>query len=138
MVDEGTEFGARVARHLRDDIVVWMTTVTPAGRPVPMPVWFLWDGDESVRMYSRRTPRLRNIEANPSISLNFAGDSGGGDIVVLSGTAAADAGLPPADEDAEYVAKYRDHIARLGMTPATFAQSYEVPVQIRIRGVRGH
>ena len=67
VVDEGTEFGARLARHLREEIVVWMTTVTPAGEPVPMPVWFFWDGDESVRMYSRRSPRVRNVEANPHV-----------------------------------------------------------------------
>ena len=138
MVDEGTEFGARVARHLREEIVVWMTTVTPAGEPVPMPVWFFWDGGESVRMYSRRSPRVRNIEANPHVSLNFAGDGGGGDVVVLSGTATADPDMPPADQDADYVAKYSDHIARIGMTPETFAQAYEVPVRIQVTRVRGH
>ena len=52
VIDQGTEFGARVARHLREEIVVWMTTVTPAGSPLPSPVWFLWDGAESVVMYS--------------------------------------------------------------------------------------
>ena len=138
MVDEGTEFGARVARHLREEIVVWMTTVAPAGGPVPMPVWFLWDGDETVRVYSRRSRRLRNIEANPHVSLNFAGDGGGGDIVVLSGTATADPALPPANEDADYVTKYRDHIARIGLTPETFALRYEIPVRIQLTRVRGH
>ena len=138
MVDEGTEFGARVARHLREEIVVWMTTVAPAGGPVPMPVWFLWDGNETVRVYSRRSPRLRNIEANPHVSLNFAGDGGGGDIVVLSGTATADPALPPANEDADYVTKYRDHIARIGLTPETFALRYEIPVRIQLTRVRGH
>jgi len=138
VVDEGTEFGARVARHLREEIVVWMTTVAPAGGPVPMPVWFLWDGDETVRVYSRRSPRLRNIEANPHVSLNFAGDGGGGDIVVLSGTATADPALPPANEDADYVTKYRDHIARIGLTPETFALRYEIPVRIQLTRVRGH
>ena len=137
MVDEGTEFGARVARHLREEIVVWMTTVAPAGGPVPMPVWFLWDGDETVRVYSRRSPRLRNIEANPHVSLNFAGDGGGGDIVVLSGTATADPALPPANEDADYVTKYRDHIARIGLTPETFALRSEIPVRIQLTRVRG-
>ena len=34
MIDESTEFGARVARDLRDEIVVWMTTVTPVGSPL--------------------------------------------------------------------------------------------------------
>ena len=44
VIDEGTEFGARVARHLREDVVVWLTTVTPSGAPLPAPVWFIWDG----------------------------------------------------------------------------------------------
>jgi len=138
VVDEGTEFGARVARHLREDIVVWMTTVTPSGAPVPMPVWFIWDGGESVRMYSRQSPRVRNIEANPHVSLNFAGDGGGGDVVVLSGTATVDRAMPPAKEDADYLAKYSDHIARIGRTPETFAQTYEVPVRIELTRLRGH
>jgi hypothetical protein len=41
MIDEGTEFGARAARHLRDDRIVWLTTVIPAGVPLPSPMWFL-------------------------------------------------------------------------------------------------
>jgi hypothetical protein len=40
-IDEGTEFGARVARRLREEIVVWLTTVTPAGTPLPRPVGFV-------------------------------------------------------------------------------------------------
>ena len=138
MLDESTDLGARVARHLRDEIVVWMTTVTPAGEPLPMPVWFVWDGGELVRMHSRRSARVRNIEANPHVSLNFSGDGRGGDIVVLSGRATAGAGLPRADEDPEYLEKYREHIARIGMTPATFTQRYEVPVRIELTRVRGH
>jgi len=80
VIDRSTEFGARVARHLREEIVVWMTTVTPDGAPLPMPVWFIWDGAESVVMYSQDGARVRNIESNPRVTLNFAGDGGGGDI----------------------------------------------------------
>jgi PPOX class probable F420-dependent enzyme len=89
-------------------------------------------------MHSRRSARVRNIEANPAVSLNFSGDGRGGDIVVLSGRATAGGGLPQADHDPEYLAKYRDHIARIGMTPETFAQRYEVPVRIELTRVRGH
>jgi PPOX class probable F420-dependent enzyme len=138
VVDEGTEFGARVARHLREEIVVWMTTVTPRGGPLPMPVWFVWDGGELVRMHSRRSARLRNIQANPHVSLNFSGDGRGGDVVVLSGTATADPDMPRADHDTHYLAKYHDHIARIGMTPEAFAQRYAVPVRIELTRVRGH
>jgi PPOX class probable F420-dependent enzyme len=138
MIDESSEFGARVARHLREEIVVWLTTVTPAGSPLPMPVWFLWDGSESVVMYSMNGVRIRNLESNPRVALNFSGDGGGGDIVVLSGQATIDRDTPPADQAAEYRAKYHEHIARIGMTPETFAERYSVPVRIQLSRVRGH
>jgi PPOX class probable F420-dependent enzyme len=91
-----------------------------------MPVWFLWDGAESVVMYSMPGARVGNVEANPRVTLNFAGDGKGGDIVVLSGRAAIDR------------AKYDEHIARIGMTPETFAQRYSVPVRIHLERLRGH
>ena len=138
MFDEGTEFGSRVARHLREEIVVWMTTVTPGGEPLPMPVWFIWDGDATVVMYSLPSARVRNVESNPHVTLNFHGDGRGGDIVVLSGLAEVDRDAPPASESPAYLEKYDAHIARIGMTPETFARRYSVPVQIRLTGLRGH
>jgi PPOX class probable F420-dependent enzyme len=138
VIDESTEFGARVARHLREEIVVWLTTVTPAGAPLPMPVWFVWDGAESVAVYSQPGARVRNIEANPHVTLNFHGDGRGGDIVVLSGDADIARDAPPADQSPGYLSKYDEHIARIGMTPETFAQHYSVPVRIQLTRLRGH
>ena len=138
VIDESTEFGARAARHLREEIVVWMTTVTPGGAPVPRPVWFIWDGAESVVMYSQPKLRIRNLAGNSRVALNFDGDGDGGDIVVLSGTAAVDRALPAAKDDPAYLAKYDEHIARIGMTPDTFVREYSVPVRIRLTGLRGY
>jgi PPOX class probable F420-dependent enzyme len=138
VIDQQTEFGARVARHLRDEIVVWLTTVAPSGSPLPSPVWFVWDGADAISMYSLPGARVRNIEANPRVSLNFAGDGHGGDIVVLSGRATVDRDAPPAARSPEYLAKYGDRIARIGMDPERFAERYSVPIRIRVTGVRGH
>jgi PPOX class probable F420-dependent enzyme len=138
VIDESTKFGARVARHLRDDVVVWLTTVTPAGSPLPRPVWFLWDGAESVLVFSRPGARVRNIEANPRVTLNFAGDGRGGDIVVLSGRAAIDPDAPSADRADDYRSKYDGHIARIGLTPEAFARRYSVPLRIRLVRLDGH
>jgi len=138
LIDDTTDFGARVAAHLRDDVVVWLTTVTPSGAPLPSPVWFVWDGAEEVTMHSRPSARVRNVEANPNVTLNFAGDGRGGDIVVLSGHATPDTTLPAADASPAYLAKYDEHIARIGHTPETFAQAYSVPVRIRLTRLRGH
>jgi len=138
VIDQDTEFGARAARRLRDEIVIWMTTITPDGSPLPRPVWFLWDGDESAVMYSRPSPRVRNLEANPLVTLNFDGDGEGGDIIVLSGTAAVDPELPPADGSPDYLAKYDKHIEGIGMNPESFARAYSVPVRIHFTRVYGH
>jgi PPOX class probable F420-dependent enzyme len=138
-IDEGTEFGARAARHLRDDRIAWLTTVTPAGAPVPSPVWFWWDEPDAVLMFSRAgTARIRNLEANPRVSLNFAGDGQGGDIVVLSGRAAVHPATGPASGVAPYVEKYGAGFERLGITPEQFSARYPVPVRIALTRLRGH
>ena len=137
MIDHSTEFGARVARHLRDEMVVWLTTVTPSGAPLPRPVGFLWDGGETVSVYSQPGARIRNIGRNPKVTLNFRGDADGGDIVVLSGTAAVDESGPSAAENAAWMAKYAGEWERVGMTAASFAQRFSIPVRIRISAVHG-
>lgn len=138
MIDESTDFGARAARHLREDVVVWLTTVTGAGAPLPSPVWFLWDGGTTVLMYSLPGARVRNIEANPRVTFNFDGDGRGGDIVVLSGTAATEEDAPAVATNPAYLQKYASQITRLGMTPETFGARYSVPVRVTLTGVRGH
>ena len=89
-------------------------------------------------MYSQPKLRIRNLEANPRVALNFDGDGDGGDIVVLTGTAAVDGELSAANDNPDYLAKYDDHIARLGMTPETFAREYSVPVRIRLTRLQGY
>ncbi len=135
-IDESTEFGARVAAHLGDDVVVWMTTVTPSGSPLPSVVWFHWDGGDDVVMFSQPGARQRNIEADPRVSLNFAGDGRGGDIVVLSGRASFEA--PPAERLEAYREKYADDMTRIGLTPEQFAQRYSVQIRIELTRLRGH
>lgn len=75
MIDESSEFGARVARHLREETIVWLTTVTPSGAPLLRPVGFLWDGGENVFVYSQPGARIRNISRNPKVTSNFRGDA---------------------------------------------------------------
>jgi PPOX class probable F420-dependent enzyme len=138
-IDEGGQFGARAARHLRDDPVVWLTTVGAAGAPSPNPVWFLWDGAATVRLFSLpEAARVRHVAANPHVSLNFPGDGQGGDIVVLNGTAELRPEDPQADRVPGYLAKYAGHIARIGLTPTTFARRYSLPITITLSRLRGH
>ena len=137
MLDQSTEFGAHAARRLREEIIGWLTTVTTSGAPRPIPVWFLWDGDRSILLYSRPEKRkLANIAANPNASLNLDSDGVDADIVICWGEIRV-SDDPPADEVAEYVAKYAERIAALGWTPESFAGDFSVPLRIDVTRIHG-
>jgi PPOX class probable F420-dependent enzyme len=137
-IDRSTDFGARATRHLEDDRIVWVATVGPDGTPQPSPVWFHWDGDTALIYSQPSTPKLRNIEQRPRVSLHFNCTASGGDVVILTGDASVDTGTPPANENAAYLGKYADGIGDIGMTPEAFAQAYSVPVRIKPTSLRGH
>ena len=61
----------------------------------------------------------------------------GNDIVVLTDQArvAAD---QPADQIPGYIAKYREGMASISMTPEEFARVYSVPLRITPTRLRGH
>lgn len=137
--EAGTPFGDRVRRRLTDSMVIWFTSVGSDGTPQPNPVWFLWDGADSVLVYNRpRALRLRHIAVSPRVSLNLDGDGKGGDIIVLSGDAALAPDVAAADTNAAYVAKYGDAMARVSGTAAGFAADYPSALVVRLDRVRGH
>ncbi len=137
MVDFGGEHGARALAHLRQDPVIWLTTMSPSGAPLPMPVWFVFDGQESLLVYSINGARVRNVRANPLVALSCPSDAEGTDVVVFSGEARFDPDAPPADQNAAYLEKYEERIGGLEMTPASFAETYNTPIRIRLTRLRG-
>jgi PPOX class probable F420-dependent enzyme len=137
VLDESTEFGRRAARRLREELIGWLTTVTPKGAPVPVPVWFLWDGDRSILLYSRPgKPKLANIAANPKVSLNLDGNGTGGNVVVCRGNATM-SDDPPATAFPGYVEKYAGRISANGWTPESFAEDYSVALRIELTRITG-
>lgn len=138
MIDTSTEFGQRVQRRLNEETIGWLTTVTPAGQPQSVPVWFLWQDDETLLIFSRPdTPKLRNIRNNPHVSFNLDSDGQGGDIVRLEGSAEIVDGVIATDVPA-FIEKYRAGIGRIGTTPEGFAGSYSIALKMTPAKVRGH
>jgi PPOX class probable F420-dependent enzyme len=137
-IDTGTPFGARAERRLREELLAWLVTVSPSGTPLPVPVWFLWEG-ESFLLYSRpETSKLRNIARNPRVALHLDGNGRGGDIVVVTGEASPSKSDQPADRVPAYLEKYAELIDRNGWTPHEFATDYSVPVRVSFGRLRGH
>ena len=89
-IDTSTGFGARIARQLDDEVVIWLTTVASSGTPAPTPVWFLWYGEEILISSQPEKAKLRNISARPNVAANFNATHSGGDVGVLTGTAVID------------------------------------------------
>ena len=138
MLDGTTEFGARAARRLREEIIGWLATVSPEGAPQPVPIWFLWNGDRSMLVYSRPGKRkLQNIEHNPKVSVNLDSDRIDADVVICWGEARL-SDDPPADRVPEYIAKYAERIGALGWTPPSFAADFSVPLRIELTRIHGH
>ena len=138
LLDTSTEFGQRAERRLHEEKLAWLTTVDAKGTPQPIPVWFLWDGADTVLIYSRPdTPKLRAIDRNARVSLHLDGNGQGGDIVVATGDASVSED-PPAHELPSYVDKYAALIERNRWTPEQFAADYSVPIRITVRRIRGH
>lgn len=139
-LDPSTPFGKRVERRLREDPVIWLTTVDAQGTPQPSPVWFLWDGLQVLVYSEPDKPKLRNIERNPRVALNFDGDGQGGDIVIIRGEARTAPEMPPATEVPAYARKYDagGFYKRIGITGQIFALRYSIAIVIRPAGLRGH
>ncbi|BDT85021.1 TIGR03667 family PPOX class F420-dependent oxidoreductase [Nocardia cyriacigeorgica] len=137
LIDTTTEFGAKAARRLAEEQVVWLTTVGPSGTPQPNPVWFLWRDGEFLLFSQPDRPKLRNIARNPRVSLNLNSTETGGDVVVLTGTARVGDSAPSQADIEAYVAKYSEGLVSISMTREQFFEEYSVPVRIAPDRLRG-
>jgi PPOX class probable F420-dependent enzyme len=121
----------RVESRLHSNLIAWLTTVRPDGQPVSVPVWFLLRDDETILLYSGpEKAKLRNIAANPKVSLALDVTDIGRNIVRLEGTARRAHDQPPANEDPAYLAKYIERMAALFGTPEQFAAVFSAALII--------
>lgn len=131
MLDTSTDAGARAERRLREEEIAWLTTVRSDGQPQSVPVWFLWDG-ETFLVYSQpNAQKVKNIGGNPRVNLNLNSDAVGEDVVRTECAAEILDDAPPATEIPEYLEKYREGIARIGMDPVGFAREYSTGIRVR-------
>jgi PPOX class probable F420-dependent enzyme len=138
------KFPPEVEKRLREEQVIWLTTVRADGMPLPTPVSFLWDG-EIVLMYT--TPnslKLRNLARNPHAALNLNSDAWGRKVVVLTGEIIEDRAAPPVIQNTMYLEKYRASIMEqyraamsdFQVTMESFSQKFSVPLRFTPEQIR--
>jgi PPOX class probable F420-dependent enzyme len=122
---------AHVEGRLRANLMAWLTTVRPDGRPDSVPVWFLVRDDETILMYSQAAKvKLRNISHNPRVALGLDVTDLGRDIIRIDGTVEQRPGFPAADQVPEYLVKYAERIGALFGTPSRFAAEFSEAIVI--------
>jgi PPOX class probable F420-dependent enzyme len=137
MVDFSTELGQRISQRLRQEELIWLTTVDPGRRPQPRPVWFHWDGTDVLIFSQPGAAKIRHIQNNPAVALNFNTNTGGGDVAVMIGEAQILASELPEARLQAYLEKYEAGIKDIGMTPDQMVAEYSAIILVTPHSLRG-
>jgi len=138
MVDFTSQFGRAVQQHIKDQYVIWMTTVDSNLTPQPRPVWFIWENDSFLIFSQPNAHKVKHILKNPRVALHFNTDeTGDRHVMIFIGEAFIDTTSPFAHEIPEYFKKYQEGIATLDMTPEEFGRDYSTAIRIKPAEVRG-
>lgn len=78
-------FDDRARETLQQPVIVRVSTITPAGYPHTVPVWFILDGDELVLFAERSTQKVKHARANPKGSIAIGGDPVGSPGYLIEG-----------------------------------------------------
>lgn len=116
---------------LRDDPVVWLSSVQRDGRPHVVPVWFHWDGERIVAFSKPHARKVDNLRDDPRVML--AVGTPGPDFEVELIEATAELPDQPATElmPEGFGPKYRELLRRAGLSVQRFAEVYSQPIVLR-------
>jgi PPOX class probable F420-dependent enzyme len=130
LLDKTTAEGKRVQRRLEKELIIWLATCGSDGRPHAVPVWFSWDG-KSFLIYSVPGQKVRDIEANPKVTLHFNTTPDGGDVVRIDGDATRLQRYPLAYKVPSYIRKYTRLIKGYDWEPEGFSRQYHIALRVR-------
>jgi PPOX class probable F420-dependent enzyme len=129
MLDLSNEAHRHVDERLRRDLIIWVSTVRPDGRPHVAAVWFLWDGT-NVLIFSMPNQKVRNLRQNPNVALALDNTDGGGDVITIEGTAelVEDGSISPMLP--AYAQKYGEEMQAINLPAERMAKEYSVSIRI--------
>lgn len=93
----------------------WFSTVRPDGRPHSSPVWAVWHEGRVYFDGSPETRRMKNIAANPNVSVHL---ESGNEVVILEGLAEAVSPPPPRDLAERLATRYAEKYHAYGYAPS--------------------
>jgi PPOX class probable F420-dependent enzyme len=126
---------AHADERLRSDIIIWIGTVRPDGRPHFVPVWFLWD-EGTVLVFSKPDQKVRNLQKNSNVVLALDDTKGGNDVILIEGEAALLEQGSVTTTHPDYAAKYGQELTEMGWTPESMSKEYNMPIRITPTKIR--
>ncbi len=137
MLDFHSPLGEKIERRLRNEKIIWLTTVDDRGTPQPRPVWFEWDGQTVLIFSQPQAAKLRHIARNPRVALNFNSSHDGGEVAVLIGEAQILQGSPLPGRLQNLLQKYQEDIKDMGTSPAELERDFSVILLVELKSMRG-
>jgi PPOX class probable F420-dependent enzyme len=130
MLELTKERDLHIDQRLREDLIIWLGSVRPNGRPHLVAVWFLWTGRDLLVFSKPNQQKTRNLRRNPHVVLALDNTNLGVDPITLEGEADLLDDADVSTTQPDYVAKYGAHIKGIGYTPETMAQVYSQAIRI--------
>ncbi len=138
MLDLSQERDAHIDQRLRNDLMIWLGTVRPDGRPHLVPVWFVWDGKHILIFSIPDQRKVRNLRENPHVTLALDDTKGGEDVIIIEGEAEL---LQPGDDasmaNPAYAGKYSEEIRSQNWDIQELAKEYSQGIRVTIRRFLG-
>jgi PPOX class probable F420-dependent enzyme len=126
---------------LREDPVVWLSSVQPNGRPHVVPLWFVWQEDRIVAFSKPRASKIRNLRGQPRAMLAIGSLGPEMDVELIEAVAELPSSSASEVMPQGFGAKYRELLRRAGLTAQRFAEVYSQPIILRptrFLGYGGH
>lgn len=121
---------AQIQKHIDNERIIWLSTVSPTGQPSPRPVWYRWDGAAFVVYTFPGAAKIRHIRANPKVAVHFNADREGEDVVVMVGRAEIDTDPVPPSAYPGYLDKYGAALPGIGYTVESLDAEFTVVVRV--------
>ncbi|MGI8588021.1 MAG: pyridoxamine 5'-phosphate oxidase family protein [Chloroflexia bacterium] len=115
--------------RLRQDLMLWIGTTRPDGRPHLVPVWFLWDG-QTILVFSKPDQKIRNLRQNKNVMLSLDDTHDGSDVVLIEGEAELLTHADVAASAPAYAEKYAKKLASNHWTLDSMAADYSEVIRI--------
>jgi PPOX class probable F420-dependent enzyme len=124
------EPAARIDRMLRQEPVVWVSTVRPDGSPHLVPIWFSWDGRQVFIASKPNAVKVRNLRANQKVFLALGEPDDDFDVGMFEGRATIPDRTTAEMLPAGHLEKYRRQMADIGLDADEYLATYSQPVII--------